>query len=445
MRFRSSALLVCALWGCRQTAPGPTLSSAAAPRPQPSSSSSSLSRSGTALLSPGEPAALQLIASGKELTLTARRDEVAGARVRIWSKAFSASARANAGLIVDQLPEPWVGAPFDPKRQTLTYAGDLPSSFALRRNDVPCLAVDDSTLLVLLGKKWLERRLRSRALPPHALLAWGDGALLVDSQIQACGWATSSPVEQLAQPTGTVFTQVAPDGSLSHPSLDLDPSFMAWGGSSTGQTLALVGTFGVRADADAGVPAIGSRDIVAMRRHGQGPFKASLIVRAEGAASQSLRTQIREFGSAALLWPPPAHDDGTPVAGALAEGGDEIAWKGHASSIFLLNDAGSAELSFRTASEQDCQVAEATLAGDDVYALVACPSQPARLVRATRALAPQAVTVPRLGPLTCVPTQIIGLGPNDLWLRAACGGTPNQPETIAIFRQGHAQPPLQVP
>ena len=438
MRVRSFSLIFCALWGCRQAPPAPTSSSQGSTRQPPP-------RANSAPSIPARPtaAALELVVSGKELSLAVVRDETTGVRVRVWNSDLSAHAQGDGPLIADQQPELWVEAPYDPRKQTLTYAGTLPSSFAFRRNDVPCSAVDDSAVLVLQGRKWREHRLRSRALPPHAFLAWNGGALLVDSQIQPCGWATSSPVEQLDQATGTVFTQVAKNGTVSPLSLDLDPAFMAWAGSSAEQTLTLLGTYGVRADA--GAPAVGSRDIVVMRRHGQGPFKASLIVHADGPASQSVRTQVREFGAAALVWPPPVRDDGTPVTGALAEGGDEIAWKQHAASIVLIKDDSKAELPFRSAAEQDCHVREATLAGDRVYAIVACPSSPARLVRAGVAVPPEPIAIPALAGLACVPTRILANAPNDLWLRAACGGTSEKPETTAVFRQGHAQQPLRVP
>jgi len=178
-----------------------------------------------------------------------------------------------------------------------------------------------------------------------------------------------------------------------------------------------------------------------MRRHGKGPFKASLIAHATGPASQSQRTQIREFGAAALLWPPAARDDGTAVTGAVAEGGDEITWKGHAGSIFVIKDDTTSEIPFRTASEQDCSVAEATLSGDSVYALVECPSSPLRLVHAAAGAPPETIALPPLGALACVPTQIIARTPTDLWLRASCGGTTQQPEISAVFRESHAQPP----
>jgi len=433
MRYCSLALLAVVLWGCRQSGSVPTKPSAVQTRPQPSSSA--------ALPPRPAAAALGLVASGKKLALTLVSGANEGARVRVWNASASAQALGDDALVVNQEPEPSVGAPFDARTQTLVYAGNWPSSFAFRRNNVPCLAKDDPTLLVLQGKKWLEKRLRERALPPHAFLAWEDGALFVDSQIQACGWATSSPVEQLVQPTGTVFTQVAPNGGMTHPSLDLEPSFMAWGGSSAQHTLALIGTLGVRADAGSTGP--GSRDIVVMRRHEKGPFTASVLIHAEGSQTQSLRTQIREFGAAALVWPPPARDDGTPVTGALAEGGDEIAWKGHASSLFVVKDDSTTELSFRSSSEQDCHVQEAALVADGAYAIVACPSLPTRLVHARAGATPEPIPVPALNEHTpCAPIQVIARSADDVWLRGACGGTPEQPEVEAVFRQGHAQQPV---
>ncbi|MEP7052108.1 MAG: hypothetical protein ABJB12_17215 [Pseudomonadota bacterium] len=435
MRHCSSALLVVVLWGCRQAAPVPTKPAGDSPRPQPPGSTAA----------PPSPAALAfgLVASGKHLALAIMGDEAKVARVRVWNDSFSAHAPGDGTLVADQEPEQWTPAPFEPRTQTLVYASNLLSSFAFRRDNVPCLVKDGSTLLVLKGKKWREKRLPERTLLPQAFLAWDGGALFVDSPVGACGWATSSAIERLDQPTGTVFTQVSSNGATSHPSLDLDPSFMAWAGSRAEQSLALVGTFGIRAEPAPGEDVVGTRDIAVMRRHAQGPFKATLIVHAEGPQTQSVRTQIREFGAAALLWPPPVRDDGTKVTDAVANGGDEIAWAGHASSIFLIKDDAAAELSFRSTSDQDCYVQDATLVGESAYAIVACPSSAARLVRARLGVPPEPIALPPLiDHAPCTPVQIIARAPDDLWVRAACGGTAEKPDVDAVFRSAHPQQPL---
>ena len=366
-----------------------------------------------------------------------------GTHVRVWNDSFSAQAEGDGELVPERKHEAVLGAPFEAGTQSVTYAGTPPSLFAFRRNDVPCAAIDEPALLVLRDKKWVEKRLRERdPMPPHAFLGWDGGALFVDSQIPACGWATGGSVERLEGGRGTRFTYFATNGTSSHPTLGLDPTFMAWGGSSAEQTLTLVGTFGVRAAAEG----LGSHDIVVMRRHAHEPFKATVVVRVLGTSSQSVRTKVREFGSAALLWPPPVRDDGTPASDALTEGGDEIAWKGHASSIFRIKDDKTTELRFRSPAEQDCYVQDATFAGEQVYALVVCPSSPTRLVRAVVDGTPQRIATPAsTAGASCTPTQIIGWPASSLWVRAACGGTPELPDTEAVFRIGHAQTPLPAP
>lgn len=385
------------------------------------------------------------MASGKNLTLSVVRQGHADQRfgIRVSGRTFTAHANGDGALVADADPELAFGAPFDPTKQTVSYAGVAPNLLAFRRKDVPCLVPDEAAMLMLQGNKWRELRLRGRVFPPHAFLEWEGGALLVDSQIQACGWATSSPVERLVQTNGTVFTHVAMTGALSHPTLGLDSAFMAWGGSSAAQTLALVGTYGIRAHA--GAPGFGSHDIVVMRRHGQGQFRATIIVKADGIQTQSLRTRVREFGSAALLWPPPVRDDGTPVSGALAQGGDEIAWKGSASLVFRITDEGTTGLTFRSTSEQDCHVLDAALVAEEVYAIVACPNGLARLVRAVAHGEPEHVELASLPAMpACSPTQVVVRPPDDLWVRAECGPT-GKPKGDAIFRRGHVQEPLLAP
>jgi hypothetical protein len=330
------------------------------------------------------------------------------------------------------------GVPFDAKTETVSYAGEPPNLVAFRRKNMPCLVRDDATVLTLRGTRWREKRLPRREGPPHAFIPWDGGALLVDSQIQPCGWATRSPVERLTKGEGTRFTHVASTGRLSHPMLGLDPTFMAWGASSAGGMLALVGTYGVNADAEATGP--GSRDIVVMRGRGPGSFRPFVIVKSEGPQTQSVRTRVRELGTAALVWPPPARDDGTPVAGAIAEGGDEIAWKGHASSVFRIDDHGIGELRFRSTSEPDCFARDAAVIGQDVYVIVACPTQRARLVRASAHGEPEPVMLPSpptLGP--CSPTELAPRTGDGLWVRAECG--PESAPVSAVFRPARVQGP----
>ena len=427
------ALVLLALAGCRPLPSGPARAIGSA-KPV---AAASVSPSGT-------PSVLSLVASGRELTMTVvGHAHAEGLRIQISGRASTAHADGDGALVADVVAEPSFSAPFDPAQEILTYAGTVPKLFAFRQKDVPCAAIDDATVLVLQGKKWREHPLRGRGSRPHAFLAWNGGALIVDSPVQACGWATSSPIEYFDQRRGTVFTWVGPTGTLSHPTLGLDSTFMAWGASSSGDSLALVGTYGVRADA--GIPEFGTRDIVVMRRHGQGPFRASVIVKAEGRVSQSSRTGVREFGSAALLWPPPVHDDGTPVTAAPTEGGDEIAWKGHASSIFRITDEGTSEFVFRSASEQECSVRDSALVGEEVYAIVECPNTLPRLVRAVAHGEPERVGLPSLPKFSaCSPAQITVRAPDDLWVRAECT-TANKPRVDAVFRTGHAQEPLLVP
>jgi hypothetical protein len=439
MRFPRSVLCVFALSDCRSTAHAPEAAVASANGPLVAVVETANAARHNA------PAMLTLVAVGKELTLSAvpQAHSDHGPRIQITGQAFAAHADGDGVLVADAIPEPSFVAPFDPAQELVTYAGVPPNLFAFRRKNVPCNAPDDATLLVLQGNKWREHRLRGRDTIPHAFFEWEGSALFVDSPVQACGWATSSLVERLEQPRGTVFTQIAPTGARSHPTLGLDSTFMAWGASSAEQSLALVGTYGVREKV--GAPAFGSHDIVVMRRHGKGPFSASVIVKADGPQTQSSRTYIREFGSAALLWPPPVRDDGTPMSGALAEGGDEIAWKGHASSLFRITDEGTTEFTFRSVSEQDCYVKDAAPVGQDVYAIVACPDASARLVRAVVHGEPERVELPTLPALpACSLVQVIGRVPDDLWVRAVCGSA-EKPDRDAIFRRGHMQKPLVAP
>ena len=289
---------------------------------------------------------------------------------------------------------------------SVEVVGELPHAFAFRRDDVPCYAIDNPQVVVRGATAWgAPIPLKREPVPPHAVVAWQGGMLLVDSLIQPCGWATSNPLEAWTKGPGTTFTFVDARGAVTHPTLDLDPHFIAWDASSTGDDLALVGTFGD--------PKSVTRDIAVVRRHAAGPWTTSVLLHGTGWRVQSQRTGVAEFGGAALVWGPPAHDDGSLVKGAPTEGGDEITWKGHASSIFVIDEHGTRELRFRAPNEGECRVSDAAYVSGDVFAMVRCADGPARLRRVTETAREDVA-------LACEP-ELIAVHAGELWMRGACG------------------------
>ena len=375
-----------------------------------------------------------------------------GSRVIVSSEGFTAFADGDEPLKAGDphLPPEPKPVTHDPEKESVIVVGAHPSFFAFRRNNLPCGRIDEPALFVYEGGSWRPKKITRDPVPPYAFGAWKNGALFVDSQIPACGWATSSVDGELQAGPGTKLTFVSKDGTLSHPTLGLDPDFIAWDASTkvtaTDSTLALVGTYGAHGDPGPGRSTPGvPHDIVVMRRHAEGAFKASIIVHGVGSPMGSLRTYVQELGSAAIVVPPPAHDDGTAFTNAPAEGGDEPAWTDHASSIFVITDEKTRELRFRAPNEE-CTVDQATLVGQTVYALVACPKLPLRFIRFAADGTRERIAPPALPAFpgdVCRPRSLIVRQPDDLWVRAECGNEGKA--VVAFFRAGHEQEPITLP
>lgn len=380
-----------------------------------SSATASVSVSAPALTAsapPAAPAKLGLVASVPHPTL-----RLLGDHVSVSSGTFHASADGDAPLVLgDELMK---GLAYTPGAYTLWLAGTWPDVFAFRRDDrgEPCGAIDHPTFFAHTGGAWKSFPLARDPIPPIGAIGWSGGMLLVDAMAAPCGWATSSPLESFTKGPGTTFTLVGADGKATHPTLDLDPTFITLGVSYAGDAIALSGTFGDTKSA--------MRDVVVMRGRGRGPFRPTVIVRGTGWHAESWRTRVREFGVAAIVLPPPAHDDGS-VLPEHAEGGDEITYKGHASSIFVVTDAAVSERAFRGPTEQDCTAEDAVYFRGDVYAIVACPKKRTRLERLTEAGAREPIA------LSCAPTSLEARAQSDLWIAASCG----------VFRLGHPQAAL---
>jgi len=285
----------------------------------------------------------------------------------------------------------------------------------------PSYPVDRIAVMTRQGSLWKENTAATKLItrPLVGFVPWKDGALVITSPLVR-SWATGSALTKRDGP-GCDFIFVGPSGAPTRANVGIDPHFTPWEESDHEGVMSLVGTVGVPPPASAAVGTAYSdvdwdwRDIVVVRRTNDGKVREWVIVHGTGLAMQSNRTHIAEFGSAALVWPTPARDDGTPVNGAPAQGGDESAWRGKANTIFLITDQGVHERVFRSVTEQDCSVATAALVGDDVFAVVECPSAPTRLTRIDRSGARVRLDVPS----RCEPQGLRVKG-SELTVRAVC-------------------------
>jgi hypothetical protein len=381
----------------------------------------------------------------------------------VWVSGMGIDAYADGDAPLVAAPDLLKGLSYAPDDR-LVIVGQPPSLFAYRgRNTDPVpVYIQDNEAYVRAasasGDAWKKVAGFPDQVVAVAFVAWNGGALFIAAQAKM--FRTRAPIPPF-EPGHPLFEVVgiAPDGTLTHPQLGIPRDFFPWSAVSDGTTLSLLGSFMVPSSGgDAGNwrYTTNARDLVVLRKRGDGPFQATTVV--PMFAQASMATALRGGGRAALVLPPPLHDDGLHAFG----GGvfqDEPAWKGSASTLFVVaGDEGEvARLTFRTEAEQDCAVRDATQLGDVTWAVVGCATrQPPWLVRfdsgaATRLSLPSiALHGGRFGvadagdtPLPCRPKKLVAREPDDLWIEAECG-EPAKP-VPAVFRRGRAQAPIVLP
>jgi len=129
-------------------------------------------------------------------------------------------------------------------------------------------------------------------------------------------------------------------------------------------------------------------------------------------------------------------------------GGDEETWKGHASSIFLIEDGGVREVTVREPSEQDCTVRDAVRVGGDLFAHVSCLTS-SRIARVRKDGPRTSLAMPKLertadgrvasatpgkSTLVCHPTSL-SASASDLVVAATCRD--DEHSIAVVLRQRH--------
>jgi hypothetical protein len=424
-----------------EAAPAPAVSVTAADdadaRAEPTSAPSNLPRISAA------PDTLALVAVGDKPGAKIVWLQANGSRVWLSGMGLDAYADDDGPLV--PAPDLLKGLPHAPDDQVIVV-GAYPNLLAYRARNEYCAVLRHPAVFVRDGNAWKHGQALDESTCPIAFVAWNGGALLVESAVNP-GWATGGAGSVVPGESGTTLRFLAPDGSVRLVDLALPRAFEAWGASSDGTHVSLVGAFGLP-PSDASESALKvARDVVVMRGQARGSFEAATVLEMLGFGS--LRTDVREFGTGALVLPPPVRDDGTMVAGAPTEGGDEMAWKGKASRLYVVRGSQVDAHVFRTAAEQDCSLADAATTGDTTYAIVRCPDKPSFLARWDADWKVERVALPRLERdagatfLACQPRKLLVRPPEDLWVEAACG--PSEPTVPAIFRRGRPQEPVRLP
>jgi hypothetical protein len=357
---------------------------------------------------------------------------------RVWLSGRNVDALADGdGPLVKQT-DPLEGLSYQAGKHVLLVAGVHPHLYALRyeRREVPSQP-SNPVVFVRTSRGWAQAKPLANTLLPVAFVPWGEGALVVHSQVGPsipAGLPSYAP----GRP-GTELQYVAPSGAVSDPKLGVERSFMAWSADSDGKTLSLFGT--VRTDHGEEDPEYA----IELARGTSGALRTSVLFRTTQFAWADMSlARVREDGATALVLPP---DNNTELG----------SWKPNARTIYEIRAAGPRPTVVRGNADR-CRISDALLDRGSLLAIETCfDSGATRLLRVT-AEAVQRVVLPSLAandggfrvatpsdeaPIPCEASGLLLRAPDDLWIRAACTSSDtSQAPLPAVFRRGGAPQPV---
>lgn len=389
-----------------------------------------------------EVVAVGTSAASKVLWLTEH-----GSRVWLSGRNLDAYAEGDGPLVKG--PDWLAKFPYKPGVHSMRVVGAYPHLFALRTKNVNGrLESPEATLFVYTPEEggpgtWAKAEELSMLGYPHDFVAYRDGALVVDSQIQF----NSEPYFNPPGP-GTTLTYLRPDGKLEHPTLGLHPHFLAWGASSDRTSVSFIGTIMVP-------PKKGTEDTMfqangthVVRVTSEGVTTAA-VQRDLGIAMETYLAHVHDSGGKALAIPPHS------LLGA--EGG----WRPNGRTMFVIE--GGKATPRAMAGNDSCAIADAKLMGESIFAIRDCMDEGGtqELVRLTPDGKTERVALPKLvkdgkafrvakteaeakQALACKVSSIMVRPPSDLWATATCDG-PSVGGLPVVLRNGRPQEPIVLP
>jgi hypothetical protein len=354
---------------------------------------------------------------------------------RVWLSGRNVDAVADGDGPLTKQTDPLKGLPYQPTKHVLLLAGTHPHLYVLRyeRREVPAQE-SHPVVFVRTTQGWIQARPLKDKLLPVAFLPWGEGALVVHSQI---GPSIPAGVPSYsADAPGTAFEYVAPTGVVSDPKLGVDRRFMAWDADSDGATLSLLGTVVTdRAGADPELT-------IEVARGAAGTFERSVLFRTTDFQWAALSlARVREQGAFALVLPP---SNNTELG----------SWKPTAQTPYVVRAGGHRAAPIPWDADT-WRVRDAALDGTSLLVIEAgFASDATKLLRVSGETVEELVLPgltsdghgfrvanPHEAALaSCEATKLSMRAPDDLWIQASCASADaGKPPIPAVFRRGHAQ------
>lgn len=456
MQRTLALLLVLVVLGCKKKPPaeppdaGPTAKAVADPGAiagnGPSDAGSPVpaedgdAGASTTITSPPLPLAsddLELVAVGKSWGSKIIWLKVLGSRVWLSGRNVDAYADGDGPLVPG--PDMLKGLPYKPGVHALDVAGIHPRLYALRAKDVSSrVESPEPTVFVHRENGWSQAKPLDLISYPHAFVPWGDGVIVVDSQIHL----NAGPFYNEERP-GTTLLYIGPDGNVGAPNVTLDRRFLAWTAASDGATLTLLGTLG---DPKRDEPFTNGLYVA----RGAAKDKLSVLLLAPNAQAgmEIYGSTVHELGTAAWVTPPRSVTI-------------EETWRPTPTTVFRIADGKSQAKS--PFSGDECVVQGAAFVETTLFVIRECfgSGEAPSLVRIGSDGKRERVKLPMLAkkeggsfrvatasdkvPFRCDPRKLHVRAPADLWIETECGGGDGGGGIPAVFRRGHAQEVVTLP
>lgn len=351
---------------------------------------------------------------------------------RVWLSGSNVDAYTDDDGPLEKSRDLLEGLPYAGAVDRLWVAGRYPHLVVVRARPTPGFgSAPELAAFVRVGVQWSPaNRLRLQGAP-KAVVAWGDGALVLHSA--AHGDSTlSAPAGEL----GTQLEAIAADGTVTVPDLGLERTFLGWSASSDGTTLSILGTRG-------------GQGLVLLRGKRGEPLASHVLAPGRLDGLEWVSSTVHEVGGAALALPPESLTAPWRPAGAVYRVTDAVDRR----AMPIGGASGpSCYVKSALALENNLWVARECLPGDVKSALVRVPAEGA----------PSTVALPSIalgadkryaraggqpGALPCFPKALVLRGRDDVFVEARCGATSatDGGGIPAVFRRGRTQTPVELP
>lgn len=418
MRYLPLALVVLA--ACKDKAPppppAPAAVSVAVPSAIPSTSAAPVATVDTRPLDDSLPIAnetVELVAEAKSPETKLKWLALHGDRM--WLETESGAAFAVERGKLESGADPLSHFPKDEKASQLKVVGTFPRLYALRYSDK---APASPEVLIhhagaAAGAEWEPAKALPDASAPVALVAYRDGAALVQAQ-NVDGTTIAEPLTRL--------TFIGPDGAVSPLATKLDPLFIAQDADSDATGISLIGAHAVKRDTPPLFAGVGAR-----------------VVQLGGDA-EPVTTVIHEVPWKTGMDPLVVHRNAGFTTASVPKGmlmQHSPTWPDVTVAPGIPRDGKTQTRNIK--GHRWCWLEASRFIGSYLYGVRTCRNQAGRESTVLARVDPANWNEAVLFGERCSPTDIVAGFKDELWVVAKCGDD----DHLAIFRErGPKQKPV---